>query len=265
MIQLKLNPQSPFTLVDGNNFLINKIQSSTNSLIIREAIQEINSCATPPMFIFDPYNGNERRKRIYPDYKKRREDRGQSYEDIYRSLQLFRDCLPHTACISVRADGWEADDVIATIALHRSRKGQPTEIISTDRDLAQLAVHKGVTVFAHMKDVDDADVRLYKTFVGDQSDSIPGVPGFGEKSWHAVQPHAATIKDFFNQNWWDTTLDVGLKPKQAEWCAANFALLSLYYDIIGLFTVPEDEIVQAIVSGVKNDVKVNSMLLEFML
>jgi 5'-3' exonuclease len=96
----------------------------------------------------------------------------------------------------VGAPGYEAEDVIATLAV---RTDEPVEIVSGDRDLFALVrdpqvrvlyPRKGVT---DMVEVDEAEVtrrygipgRAYGDYAllrGDPSDGLPGVPGIGEKT-----------------------------------------------------------------------------------
>ncbi len=99
------------------------------------------------------------------------------------------------------ADGYEADDVIGTLA---ARSGGPVEIVTGDRDLFQLVDdERGVRVLytgrgiAKLEVVDEAAVtsryqipsRGYAAFAalrGDPSDGLPGVPGVGEKTAAAL-------------------------------------------------------------------------------
>ena len=90
--------------------------------------------------------------------------------------------------------GFEADDVIATLASAAKEEGQPVVIVSGDKDLMQL-VGEGVTMWDPQKDkvYDPAAVaekwgalpeKLLDLFalIGDVLDNIPGVPGFGPKT-----------------------------------------------------------------------------------
>jgi len=91
-------------------------------------------------------------------------------------------------------EGFEADDIIGTIARTEEKKGMEVIIVSGDKDLLQL-VSNHTTVIDTMKDkrfdikgvIDRLGVEPEKTtdllgLVGDSSDNVPGVPGIGEKT-----------------------------------------------------------------------------------
>jgi DNA polymerase-1 len=118
---------------------------------------------------------------------------------------LLREQFPHFRPIveafgyrNIEFDGWEADDVIATLATRADTAGIKTCVVSTDRDAFQL-VSDNVTLMMTPRGV--ADVNVYTPervelrygippekvpdFIGlkgDTSDSIPGVPGIGDKT-----------------------------------------------------------------------------------
>jgi 5'-3' exonuclease len=106
------------------------------------------------------------------------------------------------------ADGFEADDVIATLA-HRDR--DPVEIVSGDRDLLALATERITVLYtgkglAKMAAMGPAEVReqygiapeRYADFAvlrGDPSDGLPGVPGVGEKTAAALVNRFGSVED----------------------------------------------------------------------
>jgi DNA polymerase I len=118
---------------------------------------------------------------------------------------LLREQFPHFRPIveafgyrNIEFEGWEADDVIATLATRADASGIKTCVVSTDRDAFQL-VSDNVTLMMTPRGV--ADVNVYTPervelrygippekvpdFIGlkgDTSDSIPGVPGIGDKT-----------------------------------------------------------------------------------
>jgi DNA polymerase-1 len=95
----------------------------------------------------------------------------------------------------VTAPGFEADDIIATLARQAGERGLETVIVTADKDLFQL-VGPGVRVMNPMKEGRSLDeegvaevfgvrpdqVRDVLALMGDASDNIPGVPGVGEKT-----------------------------------------------------------------------------------
>src|SRR5881398_1609079 len=118
---------------------------------------------------------------------------------------LLREQFPHFRPIveafgyrNLEFEGWEADDVIATLATRADEAGIKTTVVSTDRDAFQL-VSENVALMMTPRGV--ADVNVYTPervelrygitpdqvpdFIGlkgDTSDNIPGVPGIGDKT-----------------------------------------------------------------------------------
>src|SRR5207244_4938659 len=110
----------------------------------------------------------------------------------------FRPIVEAFAYRNLEFEGWEADDVIATLATRADEAGIKTTVVSTDRDAFQL-VSENVALMMTPRGV--ADVNVYTPervelrygirpeqipdFIGlkgDTSDNIPGVPGIGDKT-----------------------------------------------------------------------------------
>jgi 5'-3' exonuclease len=140
---------------------------------------------------------------LIDSYKKHRLDAGGPPgaeivpDPLARQVPVIIDLLDAFGIATVGAAGYEADDVIGTLA---TREPGPTEIASGDRDLLQLVDdERGVVVLycgrgvAKLEVMNDAAVRGrygvpaagYADFAalrGDPSDGLPGVAGVGEKS-----------------------------------------------------------------------------------
>jgi 5'-3' exonuclease len=112
-------------------------------------------------------------------------------------IPLITQVLTAAGIALAEADGYEADDVIATLA---ARASQPVDVVTGDRDLFQLVDDaRGVRVLYtlrglnNLQPVDEGEVAKkynipgdrYADFAvlrGDPSDGLPGVPGIGEKT-----------------------------------------------------------------------------------
>jgi DNA polymerase-1 len=118
---------------------------------------------------------------------------------------LLREQFPHFRPIveafgyrNLEFDGWEADDVIATLATRADEAGLKTTVVSTDRDAFQL-VTDNVALMMTPRGVSDVQVytpervearygirpEQIPDFIGlkgDSSDNIPGIPGIGDKT-----------------------------------------------------------------------------------
>ncbi len=130
----------------------------------------------------------------------------ETYKEGRRPMpDLLREQFPHLRPIveafgyrNLEFEGWEADDVIATLATHADGAGIKTCVVSTDRDAFQLC-SENVTLMMTPRGV--ADVNVYTPervelrygvrpdqvpdFIGlkgDTSDNIPGIPGIGDKT-----------------------------------------------------------------------------------
>ncbi|MDO8884164.1 5'-3' exonuclease H3TH domain-containing protein, partial [Pseudotabrizicola sp.] len=140
--------------------------------------------------IFD-YSSKTFRNDIYPAYKA---NRPEPPEDLRPQFPLTRDATRafNVACIEI--EGFEADDIIATLARQAVEAGGACTIISSDKDLMQL-VGNGVRMRDPMKDKTiDRDEVIEKfgvgpervvdvqALAGDSVDNVPGAPGIGLKT-----------------------------------------------------------------------------------
>lgn len=135
------------------------------------------------VFVSDGFDSRKKRREIYPEYKAKRKPADQS---IYDGINFFKELLENapTNVLRIEIPEYEADDVIANL-VEKTFAGQEVGIISTDRDLTQLRVHERVDTLKDPK-CPAKWVKLYKMLVGDSSDNIPGVKGFGEGAWESL-------------------------------------------------------------------------------
>ena len=144
---------------------------------------------------FDLPGGTFRHERL-DSYKANRSAPPESFR---QQLGLLRQVLEALGVHSVEAPGFEADDVLATLAAQAEMQGLETAIVTGDRDSFQLVAMRGVTVLYPRRGVSDHDVYdaaavrkrtgvepgdyvAYAALRGDPSDNLPGVPGVGEKT-----------------------------------------------------------------------------------
>jgi hypothetical protein len=134
------------------------------------------------IWCWDGAGAKKHRQAIYPPYKANREPQPSA---IWKTIQMMQEVFKHTPALQVTVPTYEADDLIAHLA--RDCKGQEVMIHSVDRDLSALFTLPGVKgTFPPPKDVLPYWVSLYKCCVGDASDNIKGIPGFGRKTWDKV-------------------------------------------------------------------------------
>jgi len=174
------------TLSNSKGFPTGAIFGFTNMLVKTLKDKQPKRIAV----VFDS-KGPTFRHEKYPDYKANRppmpEDLRVQIPRIHEMVEAFR--LP-----LVSIDGFEADDIIATITTIAEERGWEVVIISGDKDLMQL-VGEDVQMWDPQRDqvYDSSAVkkkfgvapeRLLDLFalMGDSSDNIPGVPGVGQKT-----------------------------------------------------------------------------------
>ena len=131
----------------------------------------------------------------YADYKA---GRAETPADFKGQVSLVREVLDALRIPVVCAEGYEADDVIATLATQAAADGMDVLIVTGDRDAFQL-VDERVTVLYNARGVSDmrrmtpaaveekygltpAQYPEFAALRGDPSDNLPGIPGLGEKT-----------------------------------------------------------------------------------
>lgn len=133
------------------------------------------------------------RQDIYPEYKAHRPEVPQ---DLLRQVPYLLKLCDAFKLHQVSVEGYEADDVMASLALLAKKAGMEVVLVTNDKDLFQM-VGEGITMMAMKK---GADIEWYTpesgkekygvspeqmgdklALTGDSSDNIPGAPGIGEK------------------------------------------------------------------------------------
>jgi len=149
----------------------------------------------PTVVVWDA--GSSGRKEVYADYKAQRTSRPDLLREQWPHFEPLVEAFGYT---NVRLDGFEADDVIATLAQRASEQSIPVMIVTGDRDAFQLIDPAGlVTVMATARGITETKLYDHQAVIdrygiepelipdfyglkGDTSDNIPGVPGIGDKT-----------------------------------------------------------------------------------
>lgn len=133
--------------------------------------------------------GKTFRHKMYPDYKG---NRPAAPMDLIPQFDFVRQAADAYGIAQIEAYGYEADDVIATLATRAIQEGVDANILSGDKDLMQLVTDLGATPSIQMTDPMKRDCSTYKEVVakwevsprllgdvlalaGDTADNIPGV------------------------------------------------------------------------------------------
>ena len=140
-------------------------------------------------------HGKTFRHDVFPAYKAQRQE---TPEDIKLSIPIIKDILNAYNIPILQVDGFEADDVIGTIAHKADHEGMKTYMVTPDKDYAQLVTdnvfmyrprHGGGYDTMGPKEVcekygidNTAQVIDLLGLMGDSADNFPGCPGVGEKT-----------------------------------------------------------------------------------
>ena len=140
-------------------------------------------------------HGKTFRHEAYPPYKAQRQE---TPEDIKLSVPIIQDILKAMNIPILMADGFEADDVIGTLATKAGKEGVETYMLTPDKDYGQL-LRNNVYIFRPRhgggydkigeKEIEEkygipsaAQVIDLLALMGDSADNYPGCPGVGEKT-----------------------------------------------------------------------------------
>lgn len=140
-------------------------------------------------------HGKTFRHDAFPEYKAQREE---TPEDIKLSVPLIKQVLEAMRIPILQVDGFEADDIIGTVATHFGADGIDTFMLTPDKDYGQLIGpnifmyrprHGGGYEILGEKEVGEkygiptpAQVVDLLALMGDSADNFPGCPGVGEKT-----------------------------------------------------------------------------------
>lgn len=132
------------------------------------------------------------RHRLYPPYKAQRE---KMPEDIAAAIGQARELADAWGIRTLRSEGFEADDVLGTLATRGARDGFEVMVASPDKDLGQLVgpdislIRPGENRRLAERDICEqwgiaSPERMvdYLALAGDVSDNVPGIPGVGPKT-----------------------------------------------------------------------------------
>ena len=158
-------------------------------------------------FAFDESLGTCFRNKIYPDYKKNREN---APEELKVQLDLCRQFLSLLGLDNNASSEYEADDIIHTLSINVRNSGFKNVILTNDKDLYQLIYPGDLWWDYKSKMFTHDDLREFLGFVpqnlsdflglmGDSVDNIPGAPGLGEKTAMALMAEYNDLETLINE------------------------------------------------------------------
>src|SRR5512138_890363 len=168
--------------------------------------------------------GKTFRDQISPSYKG---TRAKMPDELRPQIERIRALVDAFNIPRLEMEGYEADDVLGSVAHQSNQQGLGVKISTGDRDLLQL-VNTRTAVYLAADDqnyvtAEDVLRKLgvrpdqvvdYKALVGDKSDNIPGVQGIGEKTATALLEKFGTLQGVYDhlaevEKRWQTKLEAG--------------------------------------------------------
>ena len=194
-------------LTTRDGFPTNAIFGFLNILMKLEAEEKPDAlCVTfdlrAPTFRHLAYEGYKAQRKGMPD-------------ELAAQMPVLKEVLDAMNIPRYELEGWEADDLIGTIAARDSEAGWETVIVTGDKDSLQLITDKvtvklvstrmGQTttkamtpaVFEEQYGFEPIKMIDLKALMGDSSDNIPGVPGIGEKTAMALIQNYGTVEEIY--------------------------------------------------------------------
>ncbi len=151
----------------------------------------------------------------HEDFAEYKAGRVKAPQEFYDQIPISKQVLDVLGIPVFEKQGFEADDIIGTVAMLNKKKDIETVIVTGDKDAFQL-IDDHTIVFTMRKGMSDtviynekmlyerygltpAQMIEYKSLAGDASDNIPGVKGIGEKSALELLKKYKTIENIYNE------------------------------------------------------------------
>jgi DNA polymerase-1 len=208
----------PETIATSEGFPTNALYGFASMLI--KVLTEF-----APASVIVAWDARERtfRHEDYEDYKAGRKPMP---DLLQQQWPYFEDLVAAFGLPSLKKEGYEADDILATLAEEAKRQGVRSVIVTGDRDMLQL-VDDDISVMANTKGVSEVVVYTPQKVVerygvtpdevpdfiglkGDSSDNIPGVPGVGEKTAAQLVQQFGSV-----ENLYEHLAEAGSQKRQA--------------------------------------------------
>ena len=195
----------PATIATSSGTITNAVLGFTSMLLklIEEQRPDVIACA------FDS-RGPTFRHEIFNDYKATRK---KMPDELIGQMPLIKEVIKAFDIKILEVEGYEADDIIATLASAAPNKFNETLIVSSDKDILQLvsrevkvmSIKKGITdtvIFNEEKvqekfGIIPEKIKDFLALTGDSSDNIPGVAGIGPKTALSLLKVYGSIEEIY--------------------------------------------------------------------
>jgi DNA polymerase-1 len=210
-----------FFIIDGNAYIhrayhaLPPLSTSNNQQVnavygfIRLLLKIKSSFAPDYIAVCFDYPSKTFRHEMFKEYKANRKPLD---EALISQMPLAREAVEALNIYKVEIQGYEADDLIATIAKHNKESSVQTVVVTGDKDILQLTEDESVLIWNDSKDImyDSAKVeekygvkpkQLLDIFAmtGDMSDNVPGIKGIGEKTALKLLKEYGTLENILQK------------------------------------------------------------------
>lgn len=197
------------------------------------------------------------RKELYSDYKANRKE---TPEELKIQIPIALEWIEKMGFALVVKDGYEADDLIATIATKAKSSGVKARIVSSDKDLYQLISDDQVVIYDAVKQKEIDEKGCFEKFgvnpknfidfqalVGDTSDNVPGVKGVGQVTASKLINDYETLEKIYEniENLAERTQKLLLESKDNAYLSRELVTLdrNVFNDInFSDYALPNDPI-----------------------
>lgn len=213
-----------FALIDGYSLLFRAYYSMgdmkapdgmpTGALfgLASMLIKAIQDLKPDYMVVAFDYPGPTFRHKQFSEYKANRDH---APDELKLQMSLARELVKALGIDYEELEGYEADDIIGTLAVQAEKKGWQVKILTGDSDLGQI-VNDNITVIQTISRATESrilnesfikekygiaspiNLRDYKALVGDSSDNIPGVRGIGEVTAKKLFAQFRDLEEIYN-------------------------------------------------------------------
>jgi len=211
------SPQRLF-LIDGSSYiyrayyairhLSNSRGEATNAIFgfTNMLLKVVRELSPDHLAVVFDSKGPTFRKEIYPEYKA---NRAAMPDDLVPQIPVIKEVVKAFNMPAIEQAGFEADDIIATLAKRFAAQGMEVTVVTGDKDLMQI-VSDRIRLLDTMKDKVYGPAEVAERFggadkvievqglSGDSSDNVPGVPGIGEKTAKALIDEFGSIDNLLS-------------------------------------------------------------------
>lgn len=258
-------------LIDALSYLRLKMENEDPKMFIRGVLNE-TKLSDLRIWVWDGPGGNDARRALFPAYKTRPYN-----PSVITAMNFVRELIDLTPAWQIRIPGFEGDDVIAHLVKHFLKTTDlPIQMLHRDGDLNALCAlsDRVQTSYTPATPIPFHLIRLYKVCVGDGSDTIPGIKGFGKGSWEGADKAALALLIRDIERGVDPTSDdearllgMGVSKASTNWLMKreNCDQVRIMARIIDPLPIPEETINAHMKMGTDDPVALEAKLREFLI